>query len=124
MYADALYESCKRVAWASAVAWIIFACMNDSGGIVNKFLCLPVWLPISRLSYCIYLLHFLIQDLFVSTLREPVINGDIRTFHIFCGDFSIAFIVAVVWSLAFEYPVRNILEIFFKRRENVVISKN
>lgn len=54
----ALYASLSRVAWSLALAYIIYACVHGYGGPVNWFLSLSFWLPLSRLSYAIYILHF------------------------------------------------------------------
>lgn len=53
-----LYDAFSRVAWAIALCYIIFACVHGYGGPVNWFLSHPLWQPISRLCYSIYLLHF------------------------------------------------------------------
>lgn len=52
-----LYDAISRLAWSIALCYIIFACVCGSGGVVNRFLSHPFWLPLSRLSYAIYLLH-------------------------------------------------------------------
>ncbi|XP_055306590.1 nose resistant to fluoxetine protein 6-like, partial [Sitodiplosis mosellana] len=54
----ALYDALGRVAWSVALCYIVFACMNKCGGGVNWFLSHRLWLPLSRLSYSIYLIHY------------------------------------------------------------------
>lgn len=66
-----LYDSLSRVAWAVALCYIIFACVNNYGGPVNRFLSHPLWQPISRLCYAIYLIHFPVVMLFHATLKHP-----------------------------------------------------
>ena len=46
-----------QVAWALAISWLILACVKRRGGIINTVLCHPVWIPLSRVQYCLYLLH-------------------------------------------------------------------
>ena len=45
------------MAWALAISWLILACVKRRGGIINTVLCHPVWIPLSRVQYCLYLLH-------------------------------------------------------------------
>lgn len=113
-HADAAYSGFQRIIWCLAVSWIIIACQRNIGGIVQKFLSLSIWLPISRLSYCIYLVHLPIQLAFLSSLRLPQYFSDARAIHIFFGDFGMAVFVAFVWSLIFEYPVLRIVKYFLE----------
>lgn len=64
-----LYESLSRVAWAIALCYIIFACVHNYGGPVNWFLSHPLWQPISRLCYSIYLIHFPIILIIQATMK-------------------------------------------------------
>lgn len=115
LISDALYDSCARVAWAIALAWIIVACLNDYGGIATRFLNLSFWRPISRLSYCIYLLHVPIQNIYLSSVRAPLFFSEFGALQKFCGDILMTILAAIVWSLAFEYPVMNLLKVFIKK---------
>lgn len=65
----ALYESLSRVAWSIALCYIIFACVHNYGGPVNWFLSHPLWQPLSRLCYAIYLIHFPVVMLFQGTIK-------------------------------------------------------
>lgn len=66
---QALYTSLSRVAWAIALCYIIFACVNNYGGPVNWFLSHPLWQPLSRLCYAIYLIHFPVVLVFQGTIK-------------------------------------------------------
>ena len=56
IYIYTIYIS-TQVAWALAISWLILACVKRRGGIINTVLCHPVWIPLSRVQYCLYLLH-------------------------------------------------------------------
>ncbi|CAO1408310.1 unnamed protein product [Diamesa hyperborea] len=118
--ADAFYESLRHFCWCIAVSWIILACLLDYGGVVNKFLSLPVWMPISKLSYCIYLLHLPLQLIYLSSIRTPQYFTNYRAILKFFGDFSMAFVFAFVWALAFEYPVLNLIAIHLQKRKPTI----
>lgn len=53
------YDAFSRVTWAVALCYIIFACVHNHGGAINWFLGHPLWQPLSRLSYSIYLMHYI-----------------------------------------------------------------
>lgn len=75
---NAFYESFSRVCWSISVGWIILACVHGYGGPVNWFLSLPQWQPMCRLSYCIFLLHTLVQMQQIGSMRTPVYFSDIN----------------------------------------------
>nr|KAG5692737.1 hypothetical protein BaRGS_033848 [Batillaria attramentaria] len=56
---SALYNAVNRTVWGACVAWVIFACVTGNGGFVNTILSWPALMPLSRLTYCIYLLHIM-----------------------------------------------------------------
>ena len=118
IHADASYSAFRRISWCLSVSWIIIACHQNRGGIARKFLSLSIWLPISKLSYCIYLVHLPIQLVFLSSIRVPQYFTDIRALHNFLGDFGLALIVAFVWALMFEYPWIRLIKIFLENRKN------
>lgn len=65
-----LYDALSRVAWSMGLCYIIFACAHGYGGPVNWFLSLPLWQPLSRLSYAIYLLHFIVIMVQVASIKQ------------------------------------------------------
>lgn len=75
---SAFHESFSRVSWAISVAWIIFACVKGYGGPVNWFLSLPMWQPISRVSYSLYLTHFLVLMGMTSSARTTLYFSDLN----------------------------------------------
>lgn len=46
-----------RALWSLSLCYLIFACVQDYAGIVNSFLSLPLWQPLSRMSFTILLIH-------------------------------------------------------------------
>lgn len=54
---NALHLALVRPAWCVAVSWIIYACVSNNGGIVNKFLSLPVFRVMGRLTFGIFITH-------------------------------------------------------------------
>ncbi|KAL0106558.1 hypothetical protein PUN28_016332 [Cardiocondyla obscurior] len=70
---SAIYAALHKGVWAVGIAWIVIACLTQHGGIVRQFLSYKGWAPLSRLSYCAYLLNpLLIQSL--SALKETPIH--------------------------------------------------
>uniref|UniRef100_A0A0K2U1K4 Nose resistant-to-fluoxetine protein N-terminal domain-containing protein n=1 Tax=Lepeophtheirus salmonis TaxID=72036 RepID=A0A0K2U1K4_LEPSM len=58
-----VYGSLHRLGWGLAVGWVIFACENGYGGIINEFLSWNFFKPWSKLTFLIYLTHMVVTDL-------------------------------------------------------------
>lgn len=58
--AAVVYSSLHRSVWSAAIAWVIFTCALGQGGPVNTFLSWKGFLPLSKLSFSMYLVHYLV----------------------------------------------------------------
>ncbi|XP_021707319.1 nose resistant to fluoxetine protein 6 isoform X1 [Aedes aegypti] len=112
---DAIYEATNRIVWAGCLAWIVFACVNGYGGPINTFLSLPIWQPLGKLSYSIYLLHVPIQTMLLGSLRSTGYFSDIVAAHNFWGDFGLTVTISILWCLAFESPMVGLEKLLFGR---------
>lgn len=124
LIADTLYDALKPICWGLALGWIILACHLSHGNVVKRFLSLSLWLPISKLSFCIYLMHLPVQAYFLATLRGPVYFTPTNGLYHFYGNFSTSFFLAYIWALMFEYPTLKIITILLFRRRYRQQNKN
>ncbi|XP_076285972.1 nose resistant to fluoxetine protein 6-like [Lasioglossum baleicum] len=105
------YTALSHSAWAAAVGWVLIACVTGHGGVVNKILSWKLLYPLSRLSYCVYLVHCIL-------IRVVIVNGE-SSLHLTQGLMAILFLgfavasyaVALPMSLLFEAPVVSLLRI-------------
>lgn len=55
---SAFYVAIHRTIWSSLLAWLVFACATGRATLLTGFLSHPMFVPLSRLSFSIYLVHF------------------------------------------------------------------
>ncbi|XP_035903269.1 O-acyltransferase like protein-like [Anopheles stephensi] len=116
--ADAFYESLHRSFWAFAVMWVIFVCINEQGGIVDRFLGCPLWQPLSRLSYSMYLVHIAIQAITLTqALKFPVEFTVVNVFYTSFGLICLSAVMGTVWCAAFEYPFFGLERHVFRKKQ-------
>jgi peptidoglycan/LPS O-acetylase OafA/YrhL len=97
-----------RIIWALNTATLIWMCITGNGGLVNKFLTLKVFIPLSRLTYSVYLTHIYIVWIYWCSRRELV---DVNSFQMISMYFEVvlmSFIIGAVFSLFFESPFLNL----------------
>lgn len=104
-----IYEAIRRILWSMSIVWIIIACQLSHGGIIGRILSSSIWLPISKLAFCIYLMHAPVQLYYLSTIRVPQVFSTSEIVHKYLGDVGLSVIIAFVWSLLFEYPTLNFI---------------
>ncbi|XP_065345013.1 nose resistant to fluoxetine protein 6-like [Cloeon dipterum] len=113
------YASLHRISWAFAVGWLIFACNNENGGWITKILSLNVFQPLSKISYCIYLSHYVILMVGTARIKTPLFADDYALIHSLAGDFIISFAVATVLYLSVEAPLFEITRLIFATSKSV-----
>ncbi|KAF2896152.1 hypothetical protein ILUMI_10025 [Ignelater luminosus] len=77
-FGSSLQMSLTAPAWLLSLSWIIFACVNGYGRLVNWFLSLPVFRFISKLSYSMFLTHDCIICLMI-TAASTALNLEVIT---------------------------------------------
>ncbi|CAH0553044.1 unnamed protein product [Brassicogethes aeneus] len=129
----ALYASFVRNGWAICVCTMITLCVLGYGGPINAFLSLPIFQIISRLTYSMYLLHFMfIINAMMRSSRVPYFFLEENLYFEFWTYFMVTFIAAFFFSAIFESPVITIEKIIFggvtkkpsnKEQDNVIKTK-
>lgn len=106
--AAALYNATSRTAWGMAIAWVIFACATGYGGPVNALLSWKAIIPLSRLTYCAYLVHPVIMYVYYFSQRTLMRWYDLELAYVFLGNLCLTYPVAFIVSLAFESPMMGL----------------
>ncbi|XP_048005216.1 nose resistant to fluoxetine protein 6-like [Leguminivora glycinivorella] len=111
VWPTAFYVSVGHTAWGVALAWVSIACCCGYGGLVNSVLSYRGLLPLSRLTYCAYLVHPTIMMYTCFLLDGPFHLQNSMVIISYSGYAVMAFVTSFVISLAFEAPVVRLLKI-------------
>ncbi|KAK7495729.1 hypothetical protein BaRGS_00012949 [Batillaria attramentaria] len=112
----ALYNAVHRQVWSLCVAWVIVACVTGNGGFVNTILSWPALVPLSRLTYCIYLLHFIVIETYMNNGQSLFYMNDVNIVMLFLAVLVVSYMAAFVTSLAFEAPMMGLEKILFHNK--------
>lgn len=104
-FSNAMYNTCFRVLWSYAVAWIIFACHNGTGGVIRWFLSLKEWQPLGKLGLSIYLVHNIYQVITTINQKQPIIWDFFTQTQKFYGDVLVSIFLGTILYLCVENPV-------------------
>ncbi|EDW07850.1 nose resistant to fluoxetine protein 6 [Drosophila mojavensis] len=111
----ALFEPLSRSSWALAIGWIVWACYNGHGGLINDFLSWSFFTGFSRLCYCMYVIHRIVQLVNAARLQTDTHFSDYDAILRWWHDFGITLTLSIFATLAFEAPILGIEKAIFGR---------
>lgn len=139
-----IYGPLHRTAWACVIAWIIFACSRGYGGIswlrdilrlkfaisllcclgfVNRILSWKGFLPLGRLTYCVYLIHYDFLNVFYSAIRKQFYYNMLQQFTTSFGLIFISFGLAFVAAVTVEASFLNLEKLVFASKIKSILYK-
>ncbi|XP_062544927.1 O-acyltransferase like protein-like isoform X2 [Armigeres subalbatus] len=106
---DAFYEALHRVAWVLCIMWLIFMCINEHASALGHFLAWTFWQPVARLSYSMYLIHYVVIIIsFAGMQSQPFYFSAINLQYINFGVIGLTGAVSLVWWIFIEQPFQII----------------
>ena len=112
--ANVMYITFSRFAYGVALALLVFICHNGYGWIVNSFLSMKLWVPLSRLCFNAYLVHPLVLTVIFGSQRQPVYYTDYSLALYAVGVIVLSFGAAAVVTVFVEFPLSNVELALFK----------
>ncbi|VVC89545.1 unnamed protein product [Leptidea sinapis] len=111
VWPTAFYVSIGHTGWGIALAWVAIACCCGYGGLINSFLSYNGFLPLSRLTYCAYLIHPTVMMFTSFLLDGPMHLQNSIVLTMYAGYAAMAFLASFIISLSFEAPAVRLLKI-------------
>ncbi|KAF8782072.1 O-acyltransferase like protein like [Argiope bruennichi] len=109
-----MYATFYKVAYTAGIAWMIFCCVTGHGGFINEFLSWKAWVPLSKLSFLIYLIQPIYQTLFIANFRIPNEFTHLHFITQFFGYLCISSLLAMILNLLVESPSLQLEKIIFE----------
>uniref|UniRef100_A0A0N5A3C6 NRF domain-containing protein n=1 Tax=Parastrongyloides trichosuri TaxID=131310 RepID=A0A0N5A3C6_PARTI len=108
-----------------SLGWVLFACSTGNGGSVKKILGWKAFVPLSKLTFCTYLMHPIILQLYNFSRPHPFhFTSTFQMLTLFSVAVGASFFVAFFTACAFEFPVTYLDKILFdnKTRKSIPLE--
>ncbi|XP_064458657.1 nose resistant to fluoxetine protein 6-like [Ornithodoros turicata] len=109
------YAALHKDVWAIALSWVTYACSTGRGGVVTRLLSWNAYVVPSRLTYSVYLIHYLVYLARMGVIAEPLQIHEFLQLKDFLGVAVLSYLLAFVLYLAVEAPIVNLEKIFLGR---------
>ena len=108
------YFMFSRFTWGVGLAMMVFACHNGYGWVINDFLSMKMWIPLSRLTYTAYLVHPIVLTVIFVSIQEPFTYTDFTLAVYAVAMVALSFGAAGVVAVFVEFPLSNLEIATFK----------
>lgn len=102
-----------RIFWSVFLVWITLAFSSGRGGVLSKFLSWNAFVPLSKLSFCVYLIHFPFIQLMLNASRERIFWSHFNAITLWFATLVWSFLLAYVAFLACEAPSTTLCRLIF-----------
>ncbi|XP_076360322.1 O-acyltransferase like protein-like [Tachypleus tridentatus] len=100
----ALYACISRFVWTLGLSWVVVACMNGYGGTINSLLSWKFYVPLSRVSYLVFLIHPACIIFFFGHYRSTLYYSSCLVFYLFLAYTSVSYLGGFLCSLFYQTP--------------------
>ena len=111
---NVIYFMFSRFSWSLGLAFLVFTCHYGYGGPINWFLSLKFWIPLNRLCYCAYLLHFPILLVIHGSERSVIHYRDYNLVVLVIAPIVLTFGASAIVAVFIEFPIGNLERALFK----------
>ncbi|CAH0558846.1 unnamed protein product [Brassicogethes aeneus] len=115
---NAIYSPLHRVAWCLSIGWLLIICVTDNAEIVSNFLSWKFFIPLSRLTYCAYLVNGLVVITHAGSLRQNSYMNFYELLVIILAHLLITFFLAFVVCIFFESPIHGLEKILLSKHKS------
>jgi len=110
-----IYASFARTIWSLAIGILLLLLLRTKGGLAKWFLTWPIWIPLSRLTYCAFLLHSMTSVFFYGTAKEWLQFNFGNMIYFWLSTLIISYGLGLIAYLCVEAPSITIGRLFFAR---------
>mgnify|MGYP007002773047 CR=1 FL=1 len=99
--------------WSAVCGWTFYQCAVDPQNALARFLSAQIFQPFSRLSFCLFLGHFMTTWFNALQTRTTVTMTGNGMFQLVCSSLVLSYLIAYYLYLTFEAPFDNLVKLLW-----------
>uniref|UniRef100_A0A1I7SXM4 NRF domain-containing protein n=1 Tax=Caenorhabditis tropicalis TaxID=1561998 RepID=A0A1I7SXM4_9PELO len=105
-FTRATFYNFHRLGWGIFICWVVGANHMGWGGPINNFMSHPIWQPFGRLSYCAYIVHWMVLFYYLNVGGTVHYSSAWEVFlYLAIPATLLSYVLAFFWSCLFEVPI-------------------
>ena len=108
-----LYVILLKLSWSLSMSWIILACVTNKSGIPNAVLSHPMFKPLSKLTFLMYLVHYHVGYFGHCQAQVPFHFDKVQLVYNYLGNLSITILCSLILHLFIESPLTSLWKLLF-----------
>ena len=106
---NSLFISLSRPAFIFGLMIAMVAMILDHGRLLKGFFSLPMWVPMSRLSYIVYLIFPIIDSVLISSMNQALFLSYMTMFYLIAFNYAFCMIAGFFCHILFEGPLTSLI---------------
>lgn len=103
----ASYSAWASLVWSLGLSWIVFCCFTENGSYINNLLCSKPLLFLSRISFSVYLIQFIVFFSQAGTIRGSEQFRMIASW-IDWIEITVTLLASIILTMLFDIPFQKI----------------
>ncbi|CAB4021608.1 nose resistant to fluoxetine 6-like [Paramuricea clavata] len=108
------YGMFERLLWGLVLAWVTYACHFGGGGLVQKFLSAKFWIPLSRLTFNVYLIHIIVIMVMMFGAQGNIHYDFFNIAYYYISAIVLSYVAAYILAVTVEFPLDNLENMVLK----------
>ncbi|KAJ8921442.1 hypothetical protein NQ315_003060 [Exocentrus adspersus] len=111
---SAVYMGISRTLWGVGIAWVLIACCTGNARLLEQFLSFRGFVPLSRLTYSVYLLNPLVANMLYLGSQAPLQSSATGFTLVSFGVALLSFLMAYIFSVTIEFPFASLTKMILQ----------
>uniref|UniRef100_A0A182IST2 Acyltransferase 3 domain-containing protein n=3 Tax=Anopheles atroparvus TaxID=41427 RepID=A0A182IST2_ANOAO len=112
----ALYAALSKNLWGALFGVLFVGLAFGVGGFIRGVLNNPIFRPLGKTTYCVFLCHLFVIRVTLGNIRQPIYVSDMRILVSTSSTLVLAYIMGSLMCLLIEIPFSNIQKILFSHK--------
>ncbi|XP_028401903.1 O-acyltransferase like protein-like [Dendronephthya gigantea] len=114
---NVVYGSLRWTIWSFCISWLIFSCHYNYAGPVKILLAAKFWIPLSRINYAAFIVHFTVLKVFSHNIEVPIHYTVFSLVSSYLTALVLSYAIAFIVAVVVELPCANLEALVWKKRK-------